>query len=241
MDSFPLLCARDLRLAGIGQNKIALDLNINTRVGLLGAAGSGKTQLLRTLARLDTPQSGTILWENVKVSRRPRWLLGKRRTLVVLVLSNPYTAFEPWAKVEHMLTSPRKNENRIKQLFQTLSLSLVLWNQRVGALSGVQRTTLALARALLNNPRVLLVDDVFDMLTPEVWPMLVQQIIQGAGTERTVLIASRHWPVLQSLDYVFVLKEGDIIESGSPHDLVAYPRHPYTQALIAQYLEHQKY
>lgn len=233
MGNFPLLCARDLRLDGIGQISIALTLEANARVGLLGAAGSGKTRLLRTLARLDAPQAGAVLWENVEVSRRPRWLLGRRKTFVALILSNPYTLFEPWSPVERVLTLPRKKAHKVETLFQTLSLPSAIRSRHVGALSGMQRASLALVRALLNDPRVLLVDDIFSMLVPETWPALARKIVQGAGPERAVVIASRHWTVMQTLDYIYILREGEIIESGAPRELAEHPQHAYTQALIA--------
>ncbi len=228
-----LLCARDLRLDGIGQSDIELTLKANARVGLLGAAGSGKTRLLRTLARLDVPPSGKVWWENVEVSRRSRWWLGQRRTFVTLILANPYTTFEPWAPVERVLPASPRQAHETDALFQALALPEAIKSRRVRNLSGVQRATLSLARALLNHPRVLLVDDIFDMLMPETWAALTQKIVRGAGAESAVLIASRHWAVMKALDYVYVLRAGEIIEAGAPQELAEHSQYPYTQTLIA--------
>lgn len=102
----------------------------------------------------------------------------------------------------------------------------------VRALSGVERVRLALLYALQNDPRVLLVDDVFRWVVPEMWQSLVDELDARVGETRALVIASRFWQALQTTRYVIVLHNGIAVEWGPREVVFAQPQHPYTRWLL---------
>jgi peptide/nickel transport system ATP-binding protein len=198
------------------------------RIGILGAPGSGKTRLLRTLARLEPLPAGKVVWAAKDVSRRPRWLLGKLRTFVALVLQNPYTFIEPWAKVGKAFAI----SDDAMTLAQILGLAPLSRWYTIAMLSGVGRVRLALVRALLYHPAVLLVDDVFGSIAPDIWDTLLQELDQALHPEQALVIASQFASALSRVETVFVLWSGMVVEWGAREVIVSDPYYAYTRWLL---------
>lgn len=198
------------------------------RIGILGTPGSGKTRLLRTLARLDPVPTGKVVWAAKDVSRRSRWLLGKLRTFVALVLQNPYTFIEPWARVGKAL----KLSDEAITLAQTLGLAPLSQWYNIAMLSGVGRVRLALVRALLYRPAVLLVDDVFGSVAPDVWDTVLRSLDQALHPEQALVVASQFASALLRVDTVCVLWSGMVVEWGEREAVFSSPHCAYTRWLL---------
>ncbi len=230
----PLLRAEQLCATHREGEGLNLTLTAGDRVGILGTAGSGKTALLRVLARLQFPARGRLWWREADVTRRARWLLGNRRAFVVLLSTNPYTSFEPWAAVRQFFTASRRTPLALAELFRGGGMPSVAGDGAVRALSGVGRVRLALLYALQNNPRVLLVDDVFRWVVPELWQPLVDELDARVGETSALVIASRFWQALQTTGTIIVLNDGIVVEWGPREAVFAQPQHPYTRRLLEQ-------
>jgi ABC-type glutathione transport system ATPase component len=202
-----LITAEGLRLRAMGTQPIHLAIRPGERVGLLGATGSGRGRLLRALARLEPPAAGRIRWDGADVTHRPRWLMRRaQREGVILIWENPYVLFEQNLTVRQIV-------GRGDRLAQA-GLSPVALDLPVKALSGLARVRLALAYAAQREPRVLLVDDVFHHLVPAVWSEVVARFDQFAAAGAALVVASRYPSVLQSMQRVVVMSNGDIVERG---------------------------
>jgi len=203
------------------RSQTALDLEIcpGDRIGILGGAGSGKTALLRTLARLQAPVQGGVWWNGRDVTRTARWMLGKRRAFVTLVSTNPYTSLEPWAAARRFFSPVRQS---LPALFRQGGLPPSAVDSDVRAFSGVQRLRLALLCALQHQPRVVLVDDVFRMLVPEVWDRILAELDAWAGDTRALVLASRFRQALRTVDVVCVLDAGQMDGSIYPFDTLIF-------------------
>lgn len=230
----PLLRAEQLCATRHDGAGLDLTLTAGERIGILGAADSGKTALLRVLARLQAPVRGQLWWRNVNVTRRARWLLGKERAFAALLSTNPYTSFEPWAAVRQFFTPSRRASAALAESFREGGLPPVAADAAVRALSGAERVRLALLYALHNDPGVLLVDDVFRWIVPELWQPLVDEFDARAGQTRALVVASRHWQALRTLDYIIILENGMVVERGERAAVFAQPQHPYTRWLLEQ-------
>ncbi|HQE93886.1 MAG TPA: ATP-binding cassette domain-containing protein [Anaerolineae bacterium] len=220
----PLLRAEQLRaVQGEGEG-LTLTLTAGDRVGILGTADSGKTALLRVLARLQFPVRGRLWWRDVDVTHKARRLLGKQRTFVALLSANPYTSFAPWAAVRPFFTSSRQTSPRLAELFKGGGIPPIAVDGTVGALSGVERVRLALLYALQNDPRIVLVDDVFRWIVPEMWQPLVDELDARTGVTRALVVASQYWQALQTMEHILVLSKGTGVEWGSRETMFTQPQ-----------------
>ena len=227
----PLLRADQLvtRQDGIGFD---VTLTAGDRIGILGAAGSGKTALLRVLASLRSPVSGRLYWNGVNGTHKLRWLLGKQRAFVALLFTNPYTSLEPWAPVRHFLGKLRRAPEVRAALLRQGHIPVIASDGDVRSLSGVDRIRLALVVALRHNPRIVLVDDVFRMVVPEIWGQLFEEFDAQLGETRGLIVASRYWQALSATRYLFVLHKGNVVEWGPRASVFSQPLHPYTRWLL---------
>ena len=233
----PLLTAEALSFTRLADLGMRLTAHAGERVGILGVAGSGKTQLLRCLARLDPVVAGRLRWGTVDVTHKARWLLGRHRSYVALILQNPYTFLEPWLQAGTFLAKwphcRRRDEQKITAHLQRVGLASITQAQRVQNLSGMDRVLLVLAYALLSEPTVLLLDDVFGMLLPEVWGTLLAYIQKALRPQQALIVASQYGQVLQGVDTVFVLWQGQVVEWGAREAVFSTPYHTYTRDLVA--------
>ena len=229
---YGILTAESLCLRGVRGAPINLTLRAGDRIGLLGAAGSGKQQLLHTLARLEKPAGGRIMWSGTDITRRPRWLLGQRQSDVVLIWANPYALFANG-------TSPGRLLRRLSSRSSTaagepshdVGFPAAMRDIQVGALSGYQRVRLALAYAERGEARAILLDDVFRSLSPGIWPVLLEQLDRATGELGALLVASQYPRALAHTDRILVLLDGEIVERGLTASVLQRPQHAYTRWL----------
>ena len=202
------LVAEGLRLRKIGTGPIQMRVGRGERIGLLAAPGSGRGQLLRTLARLEEAAAGRIWWNGVDVTHRPRWLMSRDlREGVLMIWENPYVLFEQNRPVRTIVGSGQR--------LVEAGLTPAALDLEVGALSGFARIRLAFAYAAQRRPRMLLVDDVFHHLVPGVWQEAVSDLERVMPRETVVIVASRHASALEAMQRVVVLSDGDIVEPRS--------------------------
>jgi ABC-2 type transport system ATP-binding protein len=190
-------------------------------VGLLGGNGAGKTTTIAMLLGLLVPTSGRIhvLGHDMK---RDRFA-----ALARLNFSSPYDALPQRLTVAENLRvyahlyNVRHIEQRIKSLADELDLHGLL-SRRAGQLSAGQKTRVALAKSLINQPELLLLDEPTASLDPDTGD-LVRSLLERyrQQTACTILLASHNMAEVERLcDDVLMLKRGQIVDRGSPADLV---------------------
>lgn len=198
-----LLQAEDLQIQADHSREpvvVTLALKKGDSVSITGIDQSGKSALLRVLAKMAPAASGCLFWNDVEVTRRPRWTLGRRRKDVMLLWADPYALFANSGEVRQIFEQPDtgRGEPQIQEHLQAVGLSTATLNVKIQTLSGAQRVRLALAYARQRAPKVLLVDDLFARLAPEVWPDLITRMkevmVQGA-----LVVASRYAAATGSL------------------------------------------
>jgi ABC-type branched-subunit amino acid transport system ATPase component len=218
-----LLLADQLRPHAAGVPALTLALHAGDRVGLWWQGKApGRSAYLRTLARLQKPASGRLIWQGVDVTRRPRRLLPVRlRRAILLLWSDPYALFDDSARIGTLSGDAKARE--VKSPTDRLDchrLSPALGEFRVRSLSGAERVRLGLtywlrnAQSLPGMPRVILVDDLFSQLVPETWPELLQCLDRAAGDAGALLVASRYPEVVQAMQRVYTLRDGEFTEQG---------------------------
>lgn len=203
---------------------INLTLSPGMTVGVLGPSGSGKSTLLMLAPRLYDLDSGRILLDG----RDVRHLRQAELRQAVVLVPQQAVLFEGTLRSNLLYGAPRASAAEIRRVLEALDLAALIESLPLGletpvgdrgrSLSGGQRQRLALARALLAKPTVLLMDDCTSALDAE-----TEHRVRAALTDllpgRTRLIVSAKADSLRAADWVVVLENGRIIEQGRPAEL----------------------
>lgn len=202
-------------------NGISLSVTKGEVVGLLGGNGAGKTTTIGMIMGLVTPSSGSVRVFGVNMVDRRYDVLHRMN-------------FEsPYVDMPHRLTV-RQNldvfarlygvehaSDRIKELAESLDLTDFI-DRAAGQLSAGQKTRVALAKALINDPELLLLDEPTASLDPDTadW---IRTRLETFRTRRnaTILLASHNMAEVERLcDRVIIMKKGQIADQGTPDDLI---------------------
>ena len=190
---------------------VSLAIEEGEFVTFLGSSGCGKTTILRIIAGLEYPDSGSVLIEEKDMEK-----LGPEKRNVNMVFQN-YALF-PHMNVEQnigyglKIKGVAKDEikHRVKEMLKLVQLE-GFEARRPSAMSGGQRQRVAIARALINNPKVLLADEPTSNLDPENAQKVMQMLrdISNAGT--TVVLSTHELEYLDYVDTVIKMEKGRII------------------------------
>ncbi|MEV4354935.1 thiol reductant ABC exporter subunit CydC [Nonomuraea sp. NPDC049625] len=205
---------------------VSLTLTPGRRVAIVGPSGAGKSTLLAALMRLVEPESGSIRVNGVDV----RDLAGDDvRTLMAGLTQDPYI-FRASLKDNLRLAGPEAGEEELERAVRDARLDG--WVERTGwdaelgedgrTVSGGQLQRLALARALLYDPPVLLLDEPAEALDEETADRLMGDLLD-VTRDRTTLLVTHRLKGLESVDEVVVLEEGRVIQRGRHDELVSAP------------------
>jgi len=191
-------------------------------IGLLGGNGAGKTTTIAMLLGLLVPSSGriTVLGHDIATDRFA--------ALARMNFSSPYVALPSRLTVmENMMVYGHLyNVVDVKQRIATLARELDLGeilHRPAGQLSAGQKTRVALAKALINRPEVLLLDEPTASLDPDTGDLVRTWLEQyRADSGCTILLASHNMAEVERLcSHVVMLKKGQVVDRGSPDELLA--------------------
>lgn len=219
-------------------------LNRGERVGLVGESGCGKSTLNRAILGLDDVQSGqiTIDGEPVFAGQSPNH---KVRRKMQVVFQDPYGSFNPRHKVERLITEPfyllddpptgQARETAVNKALTDVGLAPEDAKKYIHEFSGGQRQRLAIARALIIEPELIIFDEAVSALDVSVRAQVLDLLADLCRTrDLTYLFISHDLSVVRTItDRVMVMKGGKIIEQGMTEDVYTSPKHPYTRALLA--------
>jgi len=202
-------------------NNINFKINENEIVGLLGPNGCGKTTTIGMILGLLKPTSGQVLINGIDIEKKKISLLHKMNFI------SPYIELPKKLTVKQNLTVYGKlyNINNLNERIDYLSNKLRLNNlldKITGELSSGQKNRVSLAKALINEPTVLLLDEPTASLDPETSDF-VRTFLENYKKEKkiSVLLASHNMDEVKRLcSSVLMMKGGDIIDSGTPDDLI---------------------
>ena len=201
---------------------ISFEIARGSITGLLGGNGAGKTTTIAMILGLITPSSGAINVLGCDMLRDKYQVLGR------LNFESPYfdmpmrLSVHENLKVYALLYGVRGIEERIAQLAADLDLGNLL-ERRVGQLSAGQKTRVGLAKAMINQPEVLFLDEPTASLDPDTADWVrgrLERLRDEAGT--TIMLASHNMGEVERLcDRVLLMKDGKIVDDGAPADLIA--------------------
>jgi peptide/nickel transport system ATP-binding protein len=215
-------------------------------VALAGESGSGKSTIARLLARVYKPTAGEISYEGKPLSR----LRSRRDRLrysgqVPMVFQDPFSSMNPVFRVSHgvlrslklhrpeLSASQRRDE--AARVFDVVGLDEEMLQRFAYELSGGQRQRVGFAQALVTRPKLILADEPVSMLDVSIRIGLLNLMAKLRDEENVSILYITH--DIASARYVadrlIVMYAGQIAESGPIEDVLASPKHPYTQLLLS--------
>ncbi|MEW9556034.1 thiol reductant ABC exporter subunit CydC [Nonomuraea sp. NPDC050783] len=205
---------------------VSLRLTPGRRVAVVGPSGAGKSTLLAALMRLAEPESGHVRVNGVDV----RDLAGDDvRALMTGLTQDPYV-FRTTLRDNLRLAGPEADDERLRRAVDDARLgdwvARTGWDAELGedgrTVSGGQLQRLALARALLYDPPVLLLDEPAEALDEETADRLMADLLD-VTRHRTTLLVTHRLKGLEGVDEIVVLEEGRVTQRGRHDELVAVP------------------
>jgi branched-chain amino acid transport system ATP-binding protein len=197
-------------------------------VTLIGANGAGKTTTLRTITGLLSPTEGRILFEGDEISGRPTHQLVARG---ISMSPEGRGVFANLTVRENLLMGAYLKKNKaeiaedLERGFRMFPRLKERESQKAGTLSGGEQQMLAMARALMSRPRLLLLDEPSLGLAPLVVHTIFEAIDEIRGQGMTVLLVEQNaHAALKHSDRAYVLETGRIVMEGPSKDLAADPR-----------------
>jgi branched-chain amino acid transport system ATP-binding protein len=213
-----------------GQSHILRSVSLAVRpgetIGLMGRNGMGKTTLMRTLVGLVRPRRGQVLVDGQDVTRQPTFAIARRG---IAYVPEGRGIFASLSVMENLEIAERGGDNgqrrwtveRVLELFPRLAQRRA---NRGDQLSGGEQQMLAIGRALLANPRLIMLDEATEGLAPiirdEIWRTI--RLIRESGVA-TLIVDKSVSAVTDMADRIVILVKGEAVFEGSPADLKAKP------------------
>lgn len=224
---------------------VSFDVHKGENFGIIGESGCGKSTLTRLLARLEEPDSGEILFNGQVLSMRSRSEQLTFRRALQLVLQDPYTSLPPRMTVGRAIEEALRVHKiagdaaglrkRVSAVMSEVGLPNELYDQLPTGLSAGQRQRVSLARALVLEPSILILDETLSSLDQPEQMRLIDLFRQLQAKRGLTYIFISHdlAMVRQVCSRLAVMYLGEIVELASNEALFRDPGHPYTKALLS--------
>ena len=224
----------------VGVKNANISINEGEFFVIMGLSGSGKSTLLRCINRLIRPTSGQVLVNGIDISKvSEKELLQVRRKELAMVFQN--FGLLPHRSVLHNIAfglelQGVKKEEREKKAMESMRLVGLKGyeNQMVGELSGGMQQRVGLARALANNPEVLLMDEAFSALDPLIRVQMQDELLalQSKMKKTIVFITHDLSEAIKLGDRIAIMKDGEIVQIGTSEEILTEPANAYVERFV---------
>ncbi|HEU5211286.1 MAG TPA: ABC transporter ATP-binding protein [Gaiellaceae bacterium] len=221
---------------------VSIEVGAGESVGLVGESGSGKTTLARCIVGLETPTDGSVLIDGIEASDYSRLESDQRRAIrrrVQMVFQDPYSSLNPvmtvGATLREALSVGPDSRTTEADLLARVGLPTHYAARKPVALSGGERQRVAVARALALQPRLLVCDEPVSALDVSVQAQILNLFAALRAELGLAYLFITHdlAVVRQVAERVYVLYDGEVVESGPVERVLDAPSHPYTARLVA--------
>ncbi len=222
---------------------ISFEIFKNKTLGIVGESGSGKSTLAKSLIGLQQPSSGTIEWNSINIQHFNSIELNEFRKSVQYIFQNPDSALNPRMTIQQALMEPRRNHfketesetlNKLIQIVELVGINKNDISKFPHQFSGGQKQRFVIARALMLEPQVLILDESVAALDVSVQAQVLNLLNDlKEELQLTYVFISHDLSVVQYFcDDILVLNKGKIEEIQPSMDLFNHPKSDYTQNLL---------
>jgi len=228
--------------AYVAVNNISFSINQSQCVGLIGESGCGKSTTAKMITRLIEPDSGEILLNGREIQNLKGRALKGLYADVQMIFQTPQNSFNPRYKLKNSVIESMINygmpksdaQKRVAKLFDLVELDKELLDRYPHQVSGGQCQRASIARALAINPKLIICDEAtsaLDIIVQAQIAELLKRLQKEIGL--SLLLICHDLALVQKIcDYVFVMYQGNIIEYGTPDEIIKNPKQKYTKILI---------
>ena len=243
----------------VAVDNVSLDVYEGEILGVVGESGSGKSTLAKNILRLVRPTKGEIELFGEKLSLLDKKQMKKTRKKMQVVFQDPLSSLNPRMTVFETLSEPLNsfypgmNRDSIEKDVRAAIIEVGLGDEFLGRypheLSGGQCQRIAIARALMPKPQLLICDEAVSALDASIRAEIIELLL-GIKKKRnlTMIFIAHDLAVVKKIcDRVIVMKKGKVVESGDTTDVFYSPKEAYTKKLLDSVpvpdpdLEHEKY
>ena len=224
---------------------VSLAIRQGETLGLVGESGSGKSSLARALLQLPPPKDGSVLFDGQELTRLRGEALRAIRPHLQMIFQDPIASLNPRRRVAEIVAEPlivsgvrdaAERTRRVRAVMEAVGLDPDnVWTRRPHEFSGGQCQRIAIARALVLEPRLIVCDEPVSALDVSIRAQILNLLEDmKARFGLTLLFIAHDLAVVKSIsDRVAVMYLGKLCEVADSASLFASPAHPYTAALIA--------
>jgi ABC-type microcin C transport system duplicated ATPase subunit YejF len=225
-------------------DRVSVTLRQGQTIGIVGESGSGKSTLARALLRL-LPSEGAIRFEGKNIQGLDREAMRPLRSDMQIVLQDPFGSLSPRMTAGQIVTEGllvhepemgrKEREARAVQALEEVQIDPALRNRYPHEFSGGQRQRLAIARAIILKPKLVVLDEPTSALDRQVQKQIVDLLRDLQKTNNlSYLFISHDLAVVRAMaDHIMVMKDGKLVEQGTPDEVLNNPREDYTKRLMA--------
>lgn len=223
---------------------VDISLKQGKTLGVIGESGSGKSTLGEIIGNLQKPTKGNVFYKGKDITTFNKAEYKNYRKNVQYIFQNPKESMNPYYTVEHILEEPMKilcdeksiksSKTKICEMLEKVGIEKESLNKYSSEMSGGQCQRIAIARALLLSPEVIICDECVSALDVSVQAQILN-LLKDLQKEfsTTYLFISHNMGVVHYIsDDIIVVKSGNIIESGSKEEIIKNPQQIYTNQLI---------
>jgi len=204
---------------------VSLQIESGTLVGLLGRNGAGKTTTLKSIMGIVPPRAGQVFFDGVDLVNVPPYRVARHG---IAYVPEHRGIFASLSVMEHLtLAKPPRGTGSAWTLSTVFDMFPRLYERKDHAgtqLSGGEQQMLSIARALMLNPRLLILDEPAEGLAPVMVREIARSIENLKSNGMTILLVEQNYPFVAALaDYLFVLGKGRVRWSGTSEELERNP------------------
>ncbi len=220
----------------------------NTTIGLVGESGSGKSTLGKAIANLISYE-GNVFFKGKDLNSNSSKEKKELKKNIQIVFQDPYGSLSPRMTIGeivgeglgvHFKLSKKERELKIDKVLSDVGIEVNAKNKYPHEFSGGQRQRIAIARSLIMNPSFMILDEPTSALDRSIQIQVIN-LLKSIQDEYglTYLFISHDLKVIRSMsDYIFVMKNGEIVESGISEEVFDEPKEEYTKKLLTAALRY---
>lgn len=224
----------------------AVNENFPKIITIAGESGSGKTTMGMLLLGFYGPTVGSVLYRGQPLGELDRTTQAQYRREIQAVFQDPFAVYNPFYKVDNLLSIPIKNfklassKKEARSLMEEALTSVGLRPEETlgrypHQLSGGQRQRIAVARALLLKPKLLITDEPVSMVDASLRSTILKAL-RGLNSDYGIpifYITHDLTTAYHISDYIIILYRGSVMEVGNVDTIIRNPQHPYTKLLVS--------
>jgi len=224
---------------------VSFDLRAGETLGLVGESGCGKSTLGRALLRLLPIKEGKVVWLGTDLASLDAEAMRQKRREMQIIFQDPLASLNPRMTIGQIIAEPLKTFNpglpgaevkrRVQRMLAQVGLQPQHINRYPHEFSGGQCQRIGIARAMINNPRLIVCDEPVSALDVSIQAQIVNLLMDlQRETGMSLIFISHNLSVVRHISHrIMVLYLGRVAEIADRDTILTKPLHPYTQALIS--------